>query len=991
MNFSNPCSVEIVSLDNRQYCPSISPTGIAVLCECEAKYRNFLENLPVMLYAAEPQPPFKTIYISPEFKAFGYPLEQWHSKTDMWMSVTHPDDRERVMSETEAALKAGRDTDSEYRIIGRDGTIHWVRDCGRFVTGDCGRIIRWQGVILDVTKRKQMETALTESEERYRSVVAAMSEGIVLQGADGKILACNASAERILGLSADQMAGLTSFDPRWRTVREDGTPFPGEEHVSTLTLQTGKPFRNVLMGVHRADNSLVWISINSQPLFKSGEEKPYAVVTSFLDVSESKRMEEALRASEIQQRHIADQQAAILNALPAHVALLDRDGTIVSVNNIWSQFASANGYRENNPGVGVNYLKICDAATGDCSAQAFAVSAGIRKVLTGELVDFELEYPCHSPTEKRWFRIIVTPYKFEELSGAVVTHINITEKKLAEESLKESEAKFRDLFENANDLIYTHDLKGNFTSLNRAGEIITGYTRDEALNLNIAQVVAPEYLASAREMISRKIAGGEQTTYELEIIAKDKRRVTLELSTRIIYQDQKPIGVQGIARDISARRRAEKELIYNAFHDPLTNLPNRASFMSYLTLANERANRAPADRFAVLFLDVDRFKIINDGLGHIIGDKLLVAIAERLKKCVRPGDLVARFGGDEFTILLDNVKQNDDAIRIAERVQRELSQPFWLDKHEVFTSASIGIIVSDEICRKPEEFLRDADTAMYRAKETGKARYEIFDREMHVRNMTRLKIETDLRRAVERNEFRVFYQPIVSIRTGQILEFEALVRWQHPEYGLIAPDEFISVAEETGLIVPMGEWVLQEACRQAREWHRLFPAKHDRLSVSVNISAKQLMNAGLTKQVKDILAQTKLDARFLKLEVTESMVMEQAENALSVLSELRTLGISLSTDDFGTGYSSLSYLHRFPFNRLKIDRSFVQKMDSDPKSGEIVRTILMLSKSLNMETVAEGIETEKQLNQLQRLGCKYGQGFFFSKPIDAASATTLLR
>jgi diguanylate cyclase (GGDEF)-like protein/PAS domain S-box-containing protein len=568
---------------------------------------------------------------------------------------------------------------------------------------------------------------------------------------------------------------------------------------------------------------------------------------------------------------------------------------------------------------------------------------------------------------------------------------DITESKQIELALIESERRYRDLFENANDLIYTHDLNGNFTSLNRAGEKITGYTRSEAMKLNISQVVAPEYLEAARGMISRKVSGDVPTTYELEIIAKNRHRVTLELSTRLIYQGEQPIGVQGIARDISARRRAEKELIYNATHDTLTKLPNRASFMNYLTLANEHTHSKSDYQFAVLFLDLDRFKVINDGLGHIVGDKLLVALAERLKNCIRPGDFVARLGGDEFTILLNNIKQIEDAIQVAERVQRELSLPFRLNNYEVFTSASIGITVSDEVCRQPEDFLRDADTAMYRAKESGKARYEIFDREMRIRNMHLLQLENDLRRAVEREEFRVFYQPIVSLSTGQILEFEALVRWEHPEHGLIAPDQFIGVAEETGLIVPVGKWVLHEACRQTREWQQLYRLKHERLSISVNLSAKQLMNLTLMGEVNEILARTALGVGSLKLEVTESIVMEHSEIALDVLSQMRALGIGLSTDDFGTGYSSLSYLHRFPFNRLKIDRSFINKMDSDSKSGEIVRTILMLAKTLNLEVVAEGVETEQQLNLLRRLGCKYGQGYLYSKPIDAAGAERLLR
>ena len=566
---------------------------------------------------------------------------------------------------------------------------------------------------------------------------------------------------------------------------------------------------------------------------------------------------------------------------------------------------------------------------------------------------------------------------------------DITDRKRAEAALKESESRFRDLFENANDLIYTHDLQGNFTSLNRAGERITGYSREEALRMQISQVVAPEYLEYAQRMTMRKLDGEVPTSYELEIIAKGGHRVMLELSTRLINHGGRPVGVQGIGRDITSRRLAEEQLMHNALHDSLTDLPNRTEFMRHLQGAIEQAKSDPEFKFAVLFLDLDRFKIINDSLGHVIGDKLLIGIAKRLTTCVRPRDIVARFGGDEFTILLNKVGEAADVTMVAERLQRKLSAPFKFGNYEVFSSASIGIIVSDDIDRDPEDFLRDADTAMYRAKESGKARCEVFDREMHARNMNLLQVETDLRRAINRGEFEVFYQPIVNLDDNRSTEFEALIRWNHPVHGYVAPNEFISVAEESGLIIPIGRWILEEACRQVGEWQRSLPG-YDELSVSVNLSARQLMHPALRSQVEEILATTGLNARHLKLEVTESTVIERSETALAVLSEMRELGLSLSMDDFGTGYSSLSYLHQFPFERLKIDRSFVDKMDHDPKSEAIVRTILLLGKNLNMEVVAEGIESTRQLDLLRALDCGLGQGFLFSRPLSASLAEKFL-
>jgi diguanylate cyclase (GGDEF)-like protein/PAS domain S-box-containing protein len=686
--------------------------------------------------------------------------------------------------------------------------------------------------------------------------------------------------------------------------------------------------------------------------------------------------------------------------------------------------------------------------------------------------------------------------------------------KVNEEISRRNEERYRDLFENANDLIYTHDLDGNFTSLNRAGERITGYSREEALRLNISDIVAPEFLGQAKAMIAKKVAGKGPTTYELEIIPKTGKRKTLELSTRLISSGGLAVGIQGIARDITARRQAEtslhntvsllastlestadgivvlgldrnivtcnqkfiamwqvdpqlienkdgreltmhlgsmvgdgdrlianfdnlfadpmskatelielkdgrkyecyyqpqilkgkavgrvccfrditkrneaeEKLRFYALHDSLTQLPNRTEFMDHLREAVDRAQGNKYARFAVLFLDLDRFKVINDSLGHGIGDKLLIAIAERLKACVRPGDVVARFGGDEFTILLNRTGEISNVINIADRLQAKLAAPFKIGSYEVFTSASIGIVASGSVPRRPEGILRDADAAMYCAKEAGKARYVIFDSEMHIRNINLLQIETDLRHAIQRGEFEALYQPIVDLVSGEVREFEALIRWQHPKLGLISPGEFVSVAEETGLIVPIGKWILEESCRQIADWQKHVGFD---LSVSVNLSAKQLIHPALTSQVKDALFATGLNASQLKLEVTESMVMEHRELSLKILTQLDEIGVALSTDDFGTGYSSLSYLQNFPFKRLKIDRSFVNLLDRDEKSKAIVKTILMLGENLDIHVVAEGIETTSQLEILRSLGCISGQGFLFSRPIDSEAIRLFL-
>lgn len=453
--------------------------------------------------------------------------------------------------------------------------------------------------------------------------------------------------------------------------------------------------------------------------------------------------------------------------------------------------------------------------------------------------------------------------------------------------------------------------------------------------------------------------------------------------------------IEELSRHIAEQDRISKALEENkehfrhaAFHDALTGLPNRPLLLDHLKLAIERSKRQQDHLFAVLFIDLDRFKNINDSLGHNTGDQLLIALSSRLGACLRPSDTIARLGGDEFAILLDGLEDWSVATGVAERIQEELLKPFSLNGHEVYTTASIGIRLSIDGREDAENMLRDADTAMYRAKDTGKARHELFHSAMHTRAVALLKLENDLRRAIERQEFCVHYQPIVALGTEMLSGFEALVRWNHPERGLVQPDEFISLAEETGLITEIGAWVLREACTQLRTWQSA--AGRDALTMSVNLSGKQLTQTDLIHQIQSILTESEIDPNSLRLEITESAVMENAELARNTLLQLRKLGVQLSIDDFGTGYSSLSYLHRFPVNNLKIDRSFIGRMAAGDENSEIVKTICTLASNLGMEVVAEGVETREHLDLLRSLECEYGQGFYFSRPVPADDATAMV-
>ncbi len=449
----------------------------------------------------------------------------------------------------------------------------------------------------------------------------------------------------------------------------------------------------------------------------------------------------------------------------------------------------------------------------------------------------------------------------------------------------------------------------------------------------------------------------------------------------------------GSLSDITPRKRAEEQVLHDAFHDALTGLPNRALFDDRLGRAIERGKRANRPRYAVLYLDFDRFKVANDSFGHTIGDKLLFASAQRLQLCLRSMDTVARLGGDEFVILLEDVGEAWEATRVAERIQAEIELPFDLDGHKVFISTSIGVVLGNKAYERTEQVLRDADIAMYRAKSEGRARFAVFDDAMRDRAMARLQIEGNLRGAIERHEFEVHYQPILRLDNDQLIGFEALVRWRDPERGLIPPGEFVPVAEENGLIIPLGDWVLFEACTQLARWQSDYPLNPP-LTVSVNLSPRQFAQPGLPDRIQDILKETGVPASSLRLEITEGAIMEDPAQGAEMLRRLQAMGIEVEIDDFGTGYSSLSYLQQFPISTLKIDRSFVTRMgvraNGIGRGTEIVRTILALAHQLGLAVIAEGVETQDQLARLREMNCEYGQGYLFSKPIPHDQAELLL-
>jgi diguanylate cyclase (GGDEF)-like protein/PAS domain S-box-containing protein len=602
--------------------------------------------------------------------------------------------------------------------------------------------------------------------------------------------------------------------------------------------------------------------------------------------------------------------------------------------------------------------------------------------------------PIHwAVLRQRVRRLLQQSYLYQQLEKSnQELQAKINELSQAERALRESQERYALVAQSTHDGFWDWNLKTNQVYFSPRWKSMLGYSEHEIGNslADWFNRVHPEDIERFKAEISAHLAG-LTTCFENEhrlLHQDDSYRWMLSRGLALRDVDGKPYRIAGCQTDMTQSKTTEAKLLHQACHDALTGLPNRVWFMERLEYAIARAKLHQDYVFALLFLDLDRFKLVNDSLGHALGDHLLMAIAQRLKTCLRPADPIARLDGDEFIILLEDIRDLSHATQVADQIHRELSLPFNLKGNTVFTSASIGIVISTLGSDRPEDLLRDADTTMNRAKALGKARYEVFNQTMHNQAMARLQLEIDLRSALERQELQVYYQPIVSLNNGRIAGFEALVRWQHPQRGWVSPAEFIPVAEETGLIIPLGWWVLRQACRQIHIWQQQVPV-HSPLIVSVNISGKQLTQSHLVTQIKQILRETGLDASSLKLEITESVLVDNIEAAVPILKQLKALGIGLSIDDFGTGYSSLSYLHQMPIDTLKIDRSFVHDVDCDPEKIEIIRTVVGLSWNLGMNVVAEGVETKKQMYQLQALNCDYGQGYFFSRPVNAKAAKAL--
>jgi diguanylate cyclase (GGDEF)-like protein/PAS domain S-box-containing protein len=691
----------------------------------------------------------------------------------------------------------------------------------------------------------------------------------------------------------------------------------------------------------------------------------------------------AVMEARVQERAAVEKERVVLRALmdhfPGNIYFKDLESRFTRINQAFADYV---GLKAGADVVGKTDFDIFAA---EHAEQAYADEREV--IRTGKpLLNLE-EKETWPDGRETWVSTSKAPLLDGEgrVVGTFGISIDISTRKRAEAALRHSEERYALAVRGANDGIWDWDLRANRVYFSERWKAMLGWG-DQGIGTSPAEWfdrVHPDDLGRVQAKVEAALEG-RVSHFEDEYRMRHQDgsfRWVLGRGFAVRGPDGTAYRMAGAQTDVTDRRA----------YDPLTGLPNRALFVERLEGALSRARRRRGYLFAVLFLDLDRFKLINDSLGHLAGDRLLTVLARRLMACIRPGDVIGRFGGDEFAILLDNIADAEDGTHIAERILASVGEPIDLDGHEAALSGSIGIAFSSTGYEKAEDLLRDADTAMYRAKSLGRARFEVFDDAMRARVMALLNMENDLRRALERGELRVHYQPIVNLAGGELVGFEALARWWHPQRGIVLPADFIPVAEDAGLIVPIGEWVLREACRQLRLWHERFRARRG-LSMSVNCSARQFARSDFPARFERILGDTGLDPSSLKLEITESVLMEGSEAVTSLFARLKDMGIELHLDDFGTGYSSLSYLHRFPLDALKIDRSFVAQLDA-PDSGDgpaFVRSIVALARSRRMGVIAEGVETAEQVAHLRGLQCDVGQGYFFSQAVEGDLATALI-
>ncbi|MBO1513928.1 PAS domain S-box protein [Metabacillus bambusae] len=909
------------------------------LAQTEQNYQSLFEHNPDIVVTLDRDGVILSINKALE-KITGYKVEDWENKH--FKRMIEPEYYELTNKHFMKAAK-GTATNYESVLVHINGDLVHVSVTNvPIIVND--EIVGVYGIAKDISSQKRILSELALNEEKYRLITENISDIVALFSTDGRMKFCSASMERVLGYK------MSDFN---RKSNELVHPQDREriDEWNQRLIQTKSEQKIEFRHKHR-DGHYVYLEAVGMPIVSvSGEVNDVVLVAR--DITKKKQVENELIESEERYRNLVEKSPMAL--------LVSQDDIIVYAN---PEAMKLYGASHADQLIGTSFEKIVHPD----SLEHFKNQ--VEDVLKGKEQHFQ---------EYKLFTLDKRPIVVEG-SGAKIMYNgkpallamgkDLTEQKVLEEQLTINEQRYQSLFEYNKDAVYSFDLKGKFTNVNKATEQLSGYSSAELYNMSFEEIIHPDELSKAKTAFDNAMKGSTETLY-LNVVHKSGKLVYVNVTNIPIVIEEEIVGIYGIAKDITEQKKAQDMVQHMAYHDHLTGLPNRSMLERCLSTGLERSTKK-----AVLFIDLDRFKVINDTLGHTIGDQLLKEVAERLKCSVNENDMVFRQGGDEFIVILENVDR-DHAAKIAERMIEVLSKPTKINEYDIFTSPSIGISLYPDDGETGEILIKHADFAMYQAKSAGKKTYKFYSSNKDKSSYNSLEMEMELHKAIQRNELVLHYQPKVDLKTGKISGAEALIRWNHPEWGIVSPAVFIPIAEETGQIISIGEWVIYTACAQNKTWH---DKGFSDMVISVNLSARQFSQVNLVHAVAKILNDTGLDPQYLELEITESMTTD-IERTITTLKDLKRLGVRISIDDFGTGFSSLNYLKRFPVDTLKIDQSFVRDLNNNLNDETILKTIISMAHNLNLNVVAEGIETKEHLVFLQQYVCNEGQGYYFSKPV----------
>ena len=844
-------------------------------------------------------------------------------------------------------------------------------------------------VIEEITAQKEnsdtrsASVSASASEEKYRTLLNDVGDVILVVALDGTIVDANKRVEDFLGYNKDEILNINFFslltggkvekyfeqsithaDLEPERLRDkvifckNGSKVPVGVTLSVMKYAGKRYILSIIRDITER-------KIIEKQLTNAHEELELRVInrTSALERANKQLLEQAVERSKTEQALRASEQRfrAVVNNTPIILFALDQNGIFT--------LSEGKGLES----IGLKCGEVVGQSIYSLYEDVGQVKEDFRRAMSGETFTSVLCFN-HAVFELWWSPIID---QNNQVNGVIGVMTDITERTRAEEKIRASEKKLSTILKNMQDTFYRTNNDGELVLVSSSVKKLLGYTQDELIGENLKSLyVDPE--GHARFLEALKENDGELKNYEMAMNRKDGSIMYVSSNAQYCFdEDGEIIGIEGTTRDITERKQTEQHLRYLVNYDALTKLPNRTLFRDRLEHAMAYARRYN-HLVVLMFLDVDRFKAINDSLGHLVGDQLLQAVSERLRSCAREGDTVARLGGDEFAIVMEGIVDISDADIAAKKVLRAMSKSFILEGHDMFVTASIGVTVYPSDSDDIESLIRNADTAMYRAKQAGRNNYQFYTEDMNTRAIESLLLQNNLRKALDNQEFLLYYQPQINLTSGEMIGMEALIRWQHPELGLLSPKQFISIAEETGLIIPIGEWVLRKVCLQLKEWQsRGLPL----FRVSVNLSACQFKQRNLVGIISEIIEETGVDPSYIELEITEGVLVDDEEKAIDILHKLKKLGMQISIDDFGTGYSSLSYLKRFPINTLKIDKSFIRDISTNADDAAIAEAIIALGHSLRLKVIAEGVETLEQLEFLSPRGCDEVQGFYFSEPL----------